>query len=83
MSGAPQITDTPTRPAMVRHAAQGPPRAHMCSRGARQDDRTSEEHAAEAQYHAEAVDGADVAAHGGDAVSEVADSARSPTAPKS
>ena len=68
---------------MVRHAALRPSGAHTYSCGARQDDHSTEEHAAEAQYHAEAVEGADVAAHGGDAVSEVADSARSPAAPES
>ena len=51
--------------------------AHTCSCGARQDDRATDEHAADAQNHAEAVAGADVATHGGDAVSEVARSARS------
>ena len=55
--------------------------AHTCSFGARQDDRTTDEHAAESQYHTEAVDGADVAASGDDAVSEVAASARNPSVP--
>ena len=53
--------------------------ARTFSRGARQGDCSNREPAAEAKYH----DGADVPASGGDAVSEVADSARSPAAPKS
>ena len=57
--------------------------AHMCSYGACQDDHSTKEHAAEAQYHAEAVEGGDVAAHGDDAVSEVAASARSPASRES
>ena len=83
MGGAPQVTDTPTTSTMVRHAARRPSGAHMCSYDACQDDCATEEHAAEAQYHAEAVDGADVAAHGDNAVSEGADSARSPASRES
>ena len=51
--------------------------ARTLSRSARQGNCTNKDSAAEAKYR----DGADVAASGGDAVSEVADSARSPAAP--
>ena len=53
--------------------------ARTFPRGARQGNCTNKESAAEAKYH----DGADAPASGGDAVSEVADSARSPAARES